>query len=128
MTLNSSEELPPDTDKSLENFTELIATAIANAESRSARERLADEQAALQRVATLVAQDAAPAAIFAAVSQEVDQLFRLAPDTSDVAGVVRFDPGADLVVVGASKTLDAVPLGSHWEPHDLFAPTRVLRT
>ena len=37
-------------------FTELVATAIANAESREALAELADEQAALRRVATLVAQ------------------------------------------------------------------------
>jgi hypothetical protein len=37
-------------------FTELIATAIANAESREALAELAQEQAALRRVATLVAQ------------------------------------------------------------------------
>ena len=36
-------------------FTELVATAIANAETRAEVERLADEQAALRRVATLVA-------------------------------------------------------------------------
>ena len=41
-------------------FTELVATAIANAESREALAELADEQAALRRVATLVAQGASP--------------------------------------------------------------------
>jgi GAF domain-containing protein len=47
--------LPPDTEARLASFTELVATAIANAESRAALVRLAEEQAALQRVATLVA-------------------------------------------------------------------------
>src|SRR5580765_166815 len=126
---------PPDTERRLADFTELIASAIANAESREAvlrtrhaLEQVAAEQAALRRVATLVAQDAAPAEIFAAVSMEVDQLFQLDANSSDVAGVVRFDPGPDLLVVGVSRTLEAVPLGSHWEPIDLFAPALVLRS
>ena len=38
-----------------------MATAIANAEARAEVARLADEQAALRRVATLVAQGALPA-------------------------------------------------------------------
>jgi GAF domain-containing protein len=109
-------------------FTELVATAISKAQAHDDLSELAIEQAALRRVATLVAQDAAPAEIFAAVSAEVDRLFRLDVDTSDVAGVVRFDPGPELLVVGVSRTLQAVPLGSRWEPNDLFAPTRVLRT
>src|SRR4029077_18848823 len=49
------EPLPESTEARLTDFTELVATAIANAESRVAVARLADEQAALRRVATLVA-------------------------------------------------------------------------
>ena len=47
--------LSADTEARLANFTELVATAIANAESRAELARLAEEQAALRRVATLVA-------------------------------------------------------------------------
>ena len=50
-------------------FTELVATAIANAESREALAGLAAEQAALRRVAVLVAQGVPPADLFAAVSR-----------------------------------------------------------
>ena len=60
--------LPPDTESRIEQFTELMATAIANAEARAEVARLADEQAALRRVATLVAQGAPPAAVFDAVT------------------------------------------------------------
>jgi signal transduction histidine kinase len=35
ITVNAREELPPDTEERLEKFTELVATAIANAESKS---------------------------------------------------------------------------------------------
>src|SRR3954468_7889686 len=50
--------LPEDTGARLADFTDLVATALANAESRAALSRLADEQAALRRVATLVAREA----------------------------------------------------------------------
>jgi GAF domain-containing protein len=43
--------LPPDAEALLASFTELVATAIANAESRAALARMAEEQAALRRVA-----------------------------------------------------------------------------
>jgi hypothetical protein len=70
MTAASTAErsLPAGTEARLGNFTELVATAIANAESRGALARLADEQAALRRVATLVARGAPPIEIVAAVA------------------------------------------------------------
>ena len=49
------DELPPGTEYTLAQFTELVATAIANAQAREELRRVADEQAALRRVATLVA-------------------------------------------------------------------------
>jgi signal transduction histidine kinase len=58
----------------LAEFTELVATAIANAESRAGLARLAEEQAALRRVATLVARGAPPEEVFAAVTEEVGRL------------------------------------------------------
>jgi PAS domain S-box-containing protein len=63
--------LPGDTAARLTSFTELLATAIGNAESREALGQLADEQAALRRVATLVAQGASPAEVFEAVADEM---------------------------------------------------------
>ena len=65
------EPLPPETESRLGQFTDLVATAIANTESRAKAERLAEEQAALRRVATLVAQEAPPAEVFAKVAEEV---------------------------------------------------------
>ena len=101
ITVFSGERLPADTEEGrVEKFSRLVATAIANASARQEIVRVADEQAALRRVATLVAQDAAPAEIFTAVSVEVDRLFCLGSETRDVAGVVRFDPGPEHLVVG----------------------------
>ena len=57
MTVGTLEsEFAGDTEQRLNDFTELAAIAISNAESRDRFRRLADEQAALRRVATLVAE------------------------------------------------------------------------
>src|SRR5581483_6206298 len=66
--------LPEGTEARLGEFTALIATAIANTQARDELRRLADEQAALRRVATLVAQGAAAHAVFEAVAAETGQL------------------------------------------------------
>ncbi len=70
------EPLPADTEARLASFTELVATAIANTNSRAALGRLAEEQAALRRVATLVARATPPAQVFAAVAEEVGRSWR----------------------------------------------------
>ena len=109
VAFSRQELLPPDAEARLASFTELVATAIANAESRAALTRLADEQAALQRVATLVARGVPPVEIFTAVSDEVARLFRAR------AAVLRFDhDGPAVVFVGVSKTLE-LPTGTRWE-------------
>jgi len=73
-TSKGEEPFPAETESRLRHFTELLATAIANAEARAEVARLADEQAALRRVATLVAQGRAPAEVFDAVTTEVCEL------------------------------------------------------
>ena len=72
-----SEALPRETDSRIGKFTELVATAIANAGARDdlaaseARARdLAGEQAALRRVATLAAKGVSSDELFAAVTRE----------------------------------------------------------
>src|SRR5258708_636761 len=78
--------LPADTEERLASFTELVATAVANAESHTALARLADEQAALRRVATLVAAGSPPEEVFAAVVEEVAQLLPV-----DLANLCRYE-------------------------------------
>lgn len=118
--------LPPETEAVVERFSYLVATAIANAEARGEVERLAEEQAALRRVATLVAEGVPPADVFAAVSREVEHVLSHLIDNT--ATVVRFDPGPECVLVGASRPIPETPLGKRWEPDDLYVSTRVLRT
>ena len=128
----SEKLLPPDTENRLEQFTELMAAAIANAEARAEIERLADEQAALRRVATLVAKGAEPGQVFAAVAEEVEQLLDARSTT-----IRRLEPGGTTVIVasigtatGVRRTLE-VPItveGSHWgsitagTEHEEFPP------
>src|SRR3954470_13080590 len=70
----SEQPLPPETERRLAEFTELVATAIANSQAHDELARLAEEQAALRRVATLVAAGAPPEDVFEAVSAEVGAL------------------------------------------------------
>src|SRR5260370_15963775 len=70
--------LPPDTEQRMTEFTDLVATAVANAQNRDLLEtsrdelaRLLEEQAALHRVATLVARGIQPVEIFTAVAEEI---------------------------------------------------------
>jgi GAF domain-containing protein len=108
----------------LAGFTELVATAIANAESRDALAQLADEQAALRRVATLVAQGVQPDAIFTAVGEEIGRLFG-----SNITTVGRFEPDAQaLVALGVGTGNEGIPIGSRWELDDLLASAQVFRT
>src|SRR6185503_15549798 len=61
-------------EQRLAAFTELVATAISKAQVHDDLRSLADEQAALRRVATLVAEGAGPAAVLDAVAAETAAL------------------------------------------------------
>jgi signal transduction histidine kinase len=102
------EPIPADTEGRLANFTELLATAIANAESRGGLARLAEEQAALRRVATLVARGLPQQELFAAVTEEVGKLLRV-----EYAGLARYESdGRTMTIVAVwGRTGDALPPG-----------------
>ena len=105
-----NQELPANTEARLANFTDLLAAAIANAESRARLARLAEEQAALRRVATLVARGAAPEAVFEAVTEEIGNLLPV-----DSAGMARYEPDGSVVFVASwGRAADIVPVGSRW--------------
>ena len=88
------EPLHPDTERRVMEFTELVATAIANSEARAEVQRLADEQAGLRRVATLVAAGAAPTDVFEAVVDEVGGL----PGAAQV-GLARYENDHEISVL-----------------------------
>jgi GAF domain-containing protein len=103
------EPLPPDAEARLAGFTELVATAIANTQARTELRGYAEEQAALRRVATLVARATSPEQAFAAVTAEVGRLLEV-----DFTFLSRYDPdGAAAVVGGWSRADDdtSVPVG-----------------
>ncbi len=75
---------------------ERARTARALAAAEAAQRELADEQAALRRVATLVAEDAEPSRVFGQVTEEVGRLLAL-----PVASVVQYDGAHTATVVGA---------------------------
>lgn len=78
---------PASTEGRLASFTELVATAIANTQARQELQQLADEQAALREVATLVAQGAEPGAVYDAVCVATGRLI----DAASV-NLARFTP------------------------------------
>jgi len=85
---------PPEAERHVSQFTELVATAIANAEARAELQRLAAEQAVLRRVATLVAEEAAPADLFDAVIDEVGRLLG-----ASQAGMMRYEGSQEATIV-----------------------------
>src|SRR5712671_2884562 len=90
----SREDFPPGTESRMAEFMELAATAIANAESRARVTRLAEEQAALRRVATLVARGAVPEELFAAVTEEAGRLLG-----AHLAGMARYESDHTVTVL-----------------------------
>jgi signal transduction histidine kinase len=73
--------------------------------------RIADEQAALRRLATLVAHGAPPEEIFGAVAREAGYILEVRH-----TGVVRYEPDATMTMVGVwnSGRVGPLPLGSRW--------------
>jgi signal transduction histidine kinase len=102
------EPVPEGAELRIGAFTELVATAISNAEVRAEVTRLAEEQAALRRVATLVARAAQPAEVFAAVTEEVGHLLPV-----DLVALSRYEADATVTVLaGWREQGDLVGLGT----------------
>ena len=121
-----SEPLPADTEARLAGFIELAATAIANAQARTELREFAQEQAALRRVATLVARAAPPQEVFAAVIAEAGRLL-----DADVTGMGRYDQdGTTTILATWSSTGAAVPVpaGTRFGPGGYNAGTLVFQT
>jgi signal transduction histidine kinase len=85
----------------------LEATQRRAAVSETARSKLAAEQAALRRIATLVAQGGPPEEVFAAVAAEMRKLVR-----ADVTRIIRIDADGTATLVGGTYADDRPgPLG-----------------
>jgi signal transduction histidine kinase len=120
--VGSAEPRPfsPDTENRVTDFADLVATAIANADARDALRASRDElhelaelQAALRRVATLVARAVEPSELFKAVAEEMSRhlgaeltaLWRYQPDGSAILVATNVDADPHLPV-GTRMTLE----------------------
>jgi signal transduction histidine kinase len=118
--------LPADTEARLAGFTELVATAIANTQARLELRAFAEEQAALRRVATLVARGAPPEEVFGAVATEAGRLLEV-----DFTVLSRYEPDGAVTVVGGWAKKDpgrALAVGLRLEPGGRNMHTLVFET
>jgi signal transduction histidine kinase len=106
----------------LRDFTDLLALSIASVESRARPRRLAEQQASLRRVATLVAEGATPQTVLTAVAEEVVRIFDVSAAT-----VVRYEPDETSVVV-AEVNHSGFPVGTRWPLDDGNLATAVRDT
>ncbi|GII85055.1 histidine kinase [Sphaerisporangium siamense] len=116
------------------SITGLARTSAAEARARQAEadlaarraRRIAEEQSALRRVATLVAQGISAQEIFQAVACEIGRVVH-----ADHIAITRYEPGARVGVVGSwSRDGDAAAprVGSRWEIVENGAADIVRRT
>jgi signal transduction histidine kinase len=102
---------PSDTADRMTDFTELAATAIANAQAEQDLRQLTDIQSALRRLAMLVARGEPPEAVFAAVTREVLRHFG-----SGTARMIRYEAdGTSTLVANEGTTGPHVRVGKRWE-------------
>src|SRR4051794_12997172 len=124
------EPFPADVESRLEGFTDLVATAISNASAHDKVRILADEQAALLRVATLVAQGVPEEELSKTLVEEVGKVFGV-----DAVGLGRLDEGMTMsplamwTVDGRPPTVpDRVPIeagGLSWDIVHTDRPSRM---
>jgi len=118
------EPFPAETERRVSQFTDLVATGIANADARVEVQRLAEEQAALRRVATLVAEGAAPTAVFDAAIVEVAQLLGAAQ-----VGLARYENEDQIFVLAMRGEQPEIPHpGTHLPLDGDSVTSRVLHT
>ena len=115
LTGSTQKAAPPScTERCMAAFADLLGAAISNAENRSGLARLAEEQTALRRVATLVARGARPETLFTAVTEETGRLLQV-----EITAMIRYESDAYSTIVaswgrGAKASLpvgDRQPLG-----------------
>ena len=105
---STGEPPPAGAEQRVAEFAELVSTAISNVAAQAKVERLAAEQSALQRVATLVARQHSPADLFATLARELGELLAV-----DAAAILRYEPDATVTAVaGWSAGPVAIPLGA----------------
>jgi PAS domain S-box-containing protein len=93
-------------------------------EAETELERLAGEQTALRRVATVVARGVPAAEVFSAVAEEVERLF-----DAQATMIARLEPDGTLAIVASSGSArDEMPVGSRVKLQSGMVLNRVVRT
>jgi signal transduction histidine kinase len=117
----SQEDFPPGTESRMAGFMELAALAIANAQAGDKLRELADTQAALRRLAMLVARGERPQAVFEAVTKEALRHFG-----GDTARMIRFElDGTATLLANEGTSGPHVRVGKPWEG---YPPTGLTAT
>ena len=99
--------LPPDTEACVGDFTDLVATAIANAQTRAELGVLVEQQAALRRVATLVARGEPPSEVFSTVARELARCLGVHHST-----LFRYEPDGMVTLLAArEENVETMPIG-----------------
>jgi signal transduction histidine kinase len=121
----SREDFPAGTESRMADFMDLAATPIANALAEQELRELADTQAALRRLAMLVARGEPPEAVFAAATREALRHFG-----SGTARMIRYEADGTATLVANEGTMGPhVRVGQRWEDYPPTGLTAtVLRT
>ncbi|MDQ1736754.1 MAG: hypothetical protein QOH56_3005 [Pseudonocardiales bacterium] len=120
----SQEDFPAGTESRMSDFMELAGTAIANAKAEQELRELADTQAALRRLAMLVARGERPQAVFAAVTREALRHFG-----GGTARMIRFElDGTVTLLANEGTTGPHVRVGDRWERYPPTGLTTSVQT
>jgi signal transduction histidine kinase len=122
---NAGEELAADCETRLEEFTQLMALAIANVQAREELQDLAESQGALRRVATLVAEGAEPQTVFTTIAVEASRFLGVG-----TVSLTRWDARTQLMtkVYGTHGHRGGLPDGAQWRLADGPASALVVAT
>ena len=115
--------VPRPIEEHLANFAELAATAISAAHARQELRMLADEQAALRRVAELAAHEAPAEEILQAVAVEASALAGV-----DFSTLLHYEPDGSTVIVALDGAPDGIRVGMRSPGTGDGAVQRVWRT
>jgi len=117
------EPFPADTESQIARFTELVTTAVESAEAREELRRIAEDQAALRRVATLVARGIGPDRVFSTVTDEIGALLR-----AEATALIRFESNGEATLLGGHGWTVQRPPGTRFELLPAFALASVRET
>ncbi|HEY0935106.1 MAG TPA: GAF domain-containing protein, partial [Trebonia sp.] len=114
--------LPTGTEHRLQQFAELVAAAIANAQARAEVQQLADEQSALLRVTELVARGASGPELFDAVAAEAAGLI-----DNEATTLVRYEGNRTFTIIATHGGPAPVGTSVVVPPGDEGSMSRMLR-